>query len=82
MNCSCADSRGRGSTLPEVKSAPESTRPESTRPSVFSEHSASYMIYGLFCIIFPAKSQMNIKQLLTNIVVKLLIDQIEGELAT
>ena len=25
--------------------------PGSTRPGVFSEHSATYMIYGLFCII-------------------------------
>ena len=40
------------------------------------------MIYGLFCIIFWAKSQINIKQLLKNIAVKLLIDRIESELAT
>ena len=65
-----------------VNSAPESSLPVSTRPGVFSEHSAIYMIYGFFCIIFWTKSQINIKQLLSNIAIKLLIDQIEGELAT
>ena len=35
-----------------------------------------------FCIIFRSKSKINIKNLLTNIVIKPLIDRIEGELAT
>ena len=48
--------------------------PGSTRQDVLSEHSASYMIYDLFCIIFWAKSQMNIKQFLTNNAIKLLIE--------
>ena len=34
--------RGGVSTRPEVKSAPESTRPESTRPGVFSERLVTY----------------------------------------
>ena len=42
-----------------------------------------YMIYCLgFCIIFQTKSKVNIKKILTNIAIKLLIDRIEGELAT
>ena len=35
-----------------------------------------------FCIIFRTKSKINIKQILTNIAIKLLIDRTEGELAT
>ena len=76
------DTIGSGSTRPEVKSAPGSTRPESTRPVVFSERSVTYMVYGLFCtfIIFQTKSKINFKQLWTNIAIKLLIDRIGGEL--
>ena len=74
--------RGSGSTRPEDKSAREPTRPESTRPGVFSERSATYMVYGLFCtcIIFQTKSKININQLCINIAIKLLIDRIGGEL--
>ena len=73
--------RVAGQLGPWVKSAWVNS-PDSTWPGVFLEHSAIYMIYGLFCMIFWTKSQMNIKQLLSNIAIKLLIDQIEGELAT
>ena len=51
---------GLKSSRPLSRLGPGSTRPESTWPGVFSEHSATYMIYGLFCIIFWAKSRMNI----------------------
>ena len=35
-----------------------------------------------FCIIFRTKSKINIKKILINIAIKLLIDRIEGEHAT
>ena len=61
--------------------------PGSTRPGAFSERSVTYMymymIYALgFCIIFLTKSKINIKNVFTNIAIKLLIDQFEDELAT
>ena len=51
---------GLKSCRPLSRLVPGSTRPESTWPSVFSEHSATYMTYGLFCIIFWAESRINI----------------------
>ena len=76
------------SSRPLSKVGPGSTRPESTQPGVISQRSVTYMymymIYGQvgFCIIFRTKSKINIKKLLTNIAIKLLIDRIEGELVT
>ena len=51
----------------------------STQPDVFSD-----MVHGLFytCVMFQTKSKVNIKQLWTNIVIKLIIDRIGGELVT
>ena len=43
-------------------------------PGVFSEHSATHMIYGLFCNNLWTEPQINIKQLLTNVAIKHLID--------
>ena len=73
---------GLRSSRPLSQFGPGSTRPESTRPVVFSERSVTYMVYGLFCtfIIFQTKSKINFKQLWTNIAIKLLIDRIGGEL--
>ena len=48
------------SSRPLSQLGPGSTQPESTRPGVFSECSVTYMISGLFCIIFPTKSKINI----------------------
>ena len=72
---------GLKSSRPLSQLGPGSTRPESTRPSVFSERSVTYMVYGLFCtcIIFQTKSKINIKQLWINLSIKLLIDRIGGE---
>ena len=75
---------GLKSSRPLSQVGPGSTRPESTRPGIFSERSVTfmYMIYGLgFCLIFWTKSKINIKKILTHIAIKLLIDRIEGELA-
>ena len=47
-----------------------------------SVHGSIHDIWFEFCIIFRTKSKINIKQLLTNIAIKLLIDRIEGGLAT
>ena len=68
---------GLKSSRPLSQLGPGSTRPESTRPGVFSD-----MVYGLFCtcIIFQTKSNLNIKQLWTEIAIKLLTDRIGGEL--
>ena len=72
---------GRRSSWPLSQLGPGSTQPESILPGVFTyilNH-----VYGFeFCITFQNKSKINIKQLLTNIAIKLLIDRIEGELAT
>ena len=59
--------------------------PGSTWPNVFSERSVTYMyVYDIwigFCIIFQTKSKIN-KKNIDNFAIKLLIDRIEGELAT
>ena len=76
---------GLKSSRPLSQVGPGSTRPESTQLGVFSERSVTfmYMIYDFgFCIIFRAKSKINIKKILTDIAIKLLIDQIEGKLTT
>ena len=69
---------GLKSSRPLSQVSPGPTQSESTRPGVFLEHSVTYMymIYGLgFCIIFRTKSKIDIKKILTNIAIKLLIDQ-------
>ena len=56
---------GLKSSRPLSQVGPGSTRPESTRPGVFSERSVTfmYMIYDFgFCIIFRDKSKINIKK--------------------
>ena len=69
---------GLKSSRPLSQVSPGPTQSESTQPGVFLEHSVTYMymIYGLgFCIIFRTKSKINIKKILTNIAIKLLIDR-------
>ena len=58
------------SSQPPSQLGPGSTQPESPRPGL-------WYVYGLFCtcIIFQTKSKINIKQLWTNIAIKLLIDR-------
>ena len=71
---------GLKSNRPVSQLGPGSTRPESTRPGVFSERSVT--VYGLFCtcIIFLTKSKININHLCIHIPIKLLIDRIGDEL--
>ena len=65
-----------------IQVGPGSTQPESTRPDVFYIQLHVYDIHVGFCIIFQTKSKINIKHILTNISIKLLIDRVEGELTT
>ena len=72
-----------GQLVPWVKSACVNLAWFNSAWCIFRAFSYIYDIwFNLFCIIFWTKSQINIKQLLSNIAIKLLIDQIEGELAT
>ena len=82
MSQGVAGQLGLKSSLPLSQVGPGSTRPESTRPGVFYIHVHVYDIRFGFCIVFRTKSKINIKHILTNIAIKLLIDQVEGELAT
>ena len=69
---------GLKSSRPLSQVGPGSTRPVSTRPGVFYIHVHVYDIRCGFCIIFRTKSKINIKHILTNIAIKLLIDRVEG----
>ena len=87
--CAWVDQEGTGVQTPPPPPPPPLKNhntigfPSNTGPDPQRSVTFMYMIYGfVFCIIFWTKSTINIKTLLTNIAIKLLIDRIEGELAT